>query len=285
LITGLLDPARRLALYQTYPFNIRPVSDDRPFFSYVLRLDRAREIYSLVREKWLFFVEAGLLVPVMLVQAALVAALLILFPTWLRMRTHPIEAGWAKGRVFTYFFCIALGFMGIEMAMIQRLILYLAHPVYAISAVLAFLLLFAGIGSMLTTWWGSSRTWLQVSVIGILSLLILAQAVFLPQILKYLYGIELPGRFGVAALLLAPMGVLMGMPFPLGMERLKQSGHQVPVAWAWAVNGSTSVVAAIFSVALALQMGLTGVFIMAAITYGIAGWMASRPWFLSERVD
>jgi hypothetical protein len=285
MITDLLDPSRRLELYQTYPFNIRPVSDDRPFFSYALRLDQMREIYSLVREKWLFFVEAGLLVPVMLVQAALVAALLILLPTWLRMRTYSVEAEWAKGRVFTYFFCIALGFMGVEMAMIQRLILYLAHPAYAISAVLSFILLFAGIGSILTTWWSSSRTRVQVFVMGTLALLILAQALFLPQVLNYLYGIQLPGRFGVAALLLAPMGLLMGMPFPLGMERLKQSGQQVPVAWAWAVNGSTSVVAAILSAALALQIGMTGVFIMAAMTYGIAGWMANRPWFLNERVD
>lgn len=277
IIGNLLEPTQRLELYRTYPFDVRPVTDDRPFFSYVLRLSRLGQAFPLVREKWLFFVEGGLLIPAMLVQATVAAVLLILFPTWFRVRAAGFEAEWAAGRVFIYFSCIALGFMGIEMAMIQRLILYLVHPVYAISTVLATLLLFAGIGSMLTTQWSITRISDHVRILGALSLLILIETLFLPWVMKNLLGIPLIARFALVTLFLAPLGLLMGMPFPLGMERLKRSGQEAALAWAWAINGSTSVVAAIFSVVLALYVGMTGVFIMAAIAYGIAAWTASRP--------
>ncbi|HLB01678.1 MAG TPA: SAM-dependent methyltransferase, partial [Nitrospiria bacterium] len=285
IIGNLLEPTQRLELYRTYPFDVRPVTDDRPFFSYVLRLSRLGQAFPLVREKWLFFIEGGLLIPVMLVQATVAAVLLILFPTWFRVRAAGFEAEWAAGRVFIYFSCIALGFMGIEMAMIQRLILYLVHPVYAISTVLATLLLFAGIGSMLTTQWSSTRISDHVRILGALSLLILIETLFLPWVMKNLLGIPLIARFALVMLFLAPLGLLMGMPFPLGMERLKRSGQEAALAWAWAINGSTSVVAAILSVVLALYVGMTGVFIMAAIAYGIAAWTASWPWLADTNVS
>jgi hypothetical protein len=283
IINRLLDPAARVELYRTYPFNIQPVVDDRPFFTYVLRLDRIKEIYFLVHEKWLFLVEGGLLLPVLLIQSILVAGLLILLPTWFRMRTTLVGTEWARNRVFLYFSCIALGFMGIEIAMIQRLILYLVNPVYAISAVLASVLLFAGLGSMLTTFWKAQARFIQVLILLGLCLLILTEASLIPWILNNYLGIPLSGRFAVAVLLLAPLSMLMGMPFPLGMERLKRSGQQTPLAWAWAINGSTSVVAAIFSAFLALYVGITGIFIMAAVSYGIAGWVARQPWFGTDR--
>lgn len=277
LITGLLDPDRRQEIYRNYPFQVTPVSDDRPFFFYVLKWDTLGEVYSFIREKWLFFVEAGLLVPILLVQAAVISAVLILLPTALKTRSSNAGTEWSRGGVFTYFSCIALGFMGIEMSMIQRLILYLSHPIYALSAVLAFLLLFAGLGSAATLRWHRIEG-AQVRVLVLLTILILLEMLLLPWVLKNLLGVPLSIRFLVAMFLISPLGLLMGMPFPLGMERLKRAGQEAAVAWAWAINGSTSVVAAIFSVFLALNIGMTSVFVLSAAAYAIAGWTARRPW-------
>ncbi len=283
LVQALLDEDAREALYRAYPFQIRPTTDDRPFFSYVLRWDRLAETYALVREKWMFLIEGGMLLPILLLQAAAVAALLILLPTWLRVRTGPSETPWNRGRVFIYFFCIALGFMWVEMAMIQRLILYLVHPVHAISIVLAALLLFAGIGSRTVAKTTRLGIEWKTPFIGVLCLLILAEGWLLPRLLEDTLSLAMGWRFVLAVAALAPLGLLMGMPFPLGIQRLKRSGREAPIAWALAINGSTSVVAVILSVLLTLSLGITGVLFLAAGAYGVAGWAAMGIWTAEDR--
>lgn len=273
LITQLLDPGLRARLYEAYPFEIRPVTDDRPFFGYAIKVSRLTEAYRLVHEKWLFFVEGGLLVPVMLVQAGLLAAVLILLPAALGTRRLPALS--PSARTLLYFLLIALAFMGVEIAMIHRLVLFLGHPVYAVSAVLAALLLFAGIGSRLTAS-GLVRSGRGNRLVLVaLGLLVVGSGLGLPAALSPAMGWSVAGRFVVALGLLAPLGLLMGMPFPLGIRALERTGHQALIPWAWAVNGSASVVAAILAVFIAMEVGLTGVFLGAGAAYLAAGWLVS----------
>ena len=273
-MTELLTPDRRSGLYRTYPFDIRPVSDDRPFFGYVLKLSTFKEAYHLVREKWLFFIEGGYLLPVMLLQALLLAAIFILIPTGLwRGRTENTTVPIQWSRILTYFMLIAVAFMGVEIAMIQRLILFLAHPVYAVSAVLGGLLFFAGVGSLLTNRWAIHSFPGQRTVLLVLSLVIIGEGVGLPRLLPHLMGLPIGSRFLLAVVFLAPPGILMGMPFPLGMGYLERSGQSAVIPWAWAVNGSTSVVAVILAAMVAMEIGFTAVFVGAASAYALAAWV------------
>lgn len=283
-MTELLTPDRRSELYRTYPFDIRPVSDDRPFFDYVLKLSTFKEAYHLVRGKWLFFIEGGYLLPVMLLQAILLAAIFILVPTGFGPdRTEITTVLINKSRILTYFMLIAVAFMGVEIAMIQRLILFLAHPVYTVSAVLGSLLFFAGVGSLLTNRWAIHSIPFYRTVLLVLSLAIIGEGVGLPRLLPHLMALPVGSRFLWAVVFLAPLGILMGMPFPLGMGYLERSGQKAVIPWAWAVNGSTSVVAAILTVMVAMEIGFTGVFVGAAFAYALAAWVLGPA--LPQRVE
>ena len=273
LFDQLLDPKRREDLYRDYPFNIEPVTDDRPFFGYVLKWGSLKEAYDLAQKKWLFLLNGGLLVPVMLIQAILLAAVLIIIPTGLGTKTAKTSSHSVRYTyIILYYILIALAFMGVEIAMIQRLILFLGHPVYAVSIVLGGLLLFAGLGSLLTSTDRFCR-WRVRWVLLILSLIVVVEGIGLPEILVSMMALPVGGRLLIAVILLAPLGILMGMPFPLGIIYLKESKLEDIIPWAWAANGSTSVVAAILAVMLAMQIGFTGVFLMAALAYIFAGWM------------
>jgi spermidine synthase len=276
LFDRLLDPDRRAVLYRDYPFNIEPVTDDRPFFGYVLKLGSLKEAYHLARKKWLFLINSGFLIPVMLLQAIFLAAVLIMVPTALvKKPVNILSKSKSNKYILLYYILIALSFMGVEIAMIQRLILFLGHPVFAVSVVLTGLLLFAGLGSLLT---GTDRLKsLRVHrVLMILSVTIVAEGIGLPYILSNMMALPIAGRFVIGAILLAPLGILMGMPFPLGIAYLKNSNQENMIPWVWAANGSTSVVAAIFTVMLAMEVGFTGVFLSAALAYLLAGWTWSK---------
>src|SRR3989304_1385831 len=142
----------------------------------------------------------------MLVQALLLAAIFILTPTGLWTGLPVRQAGRSgittglseKSRILTYFMLIAVAFMGVEIAMIQRLILFLAHPVYAVSAVLGALLFFAGVGSLLTNRWAVHSFPGQRPVLLVLSLVIIGEGVGLPRLLPHLMGLPIGSRFFLA---------------------------------------------------------------------------------------
>src|SRR5262249_41119033 len=162
-----------------------------------------------------------------------------------------------------YFLCIGLGFMLVEVPWMQRFVLYLGHPSYASTVVLASLLLGAGIGSSVAArlgrgavrWWG----WLLPGV------LLLTNAV-LSALFDATLGLALFPRVLVSAAVLVPTGFLMGFPFPLGMSSYPEE-HK---PWLWAMNGAASVLASVFAVALSIEVGFT-----LATTVGIASYLAA----------
>ena len=277
LFDRLLDPKRRADLYRDYPFDIQPVTDDRPFFGYVLKWGSLKEAYDLAQKKWLFLINSGLLVLVMLIQAIFFAVILILMPAGLG--TKPVKTSYNTINniyILLYYMLIAFSFMGVEIAMIQRLVLFLGHPVYAVSIVLGGLLLFAGLGSLLTHTDFLNRKRPVRPVLLILSLVVMVVGISISEILPYWMSLSMEGRLWITAVLLAPLGILMGMPFPLGITYLKNSKQEGIIPWVWAANGSVSVVAAIFTVMLAMEIGFTGVFLMAALAYLLAAWIWGR---------
>jgi hypothetical protein len=173
-------------------------------------------------------------------------------------------------RTLAYFGLLGLGYLLVEVPLVQRFILFLGHPAYALTTVLFALLLFSGVGSAL-----SARLPLRV-VLVLLVLLILAYPLLLPPLFAAALGLPLVGRIVVAVVVLAPAGLLMGVPFPAGLRRLEAA---VPrrIPWAWGVNGAASVVASVLAALLALSFGFNWVLFSGALCYAAAWLLPPAP--------
>jgi len=167
-----------------------------------------------------------------------------------------------------YFLGLGAGFMFLEISTIQRMVLYLGHPTYSLTVVLACFLLYAGLGSLLAGRFVAAPGRAMAVVVSLLCVAILALAFGLQPILEATLHYSLPARVGVVAVVLAPLNFLMGMPFPLGLERLKALSPRL-VPWAMGVNGGASVVASILCIVIAMEFGFRTVTLMALLAYGL----------------
>jgi hypothetical protein len=158
-----------------------------------------------------------------------------------------------------------------EIAFIQKFLLFLSHPLYAVAVVLCAFLVFAALGSRLAGLRqektdNNPRLRLAVLGIGSLSLLYLA---ILPGVFQALIHLSDPARIAISVALIAPLAVCMGIPFPTGMARLAAISPPA-IPWAWAFNGFASVVGAVLATLLAIHLGFAAVILLAVMIYGIA---------------
>ena len=168
-------------------------------------------------------------------------------------------------RVLAYFSCLGLAFLFVEIPVIQRFILILGNPTYAFTVVVLALLTFSGLGSTLI-----GAAWLPRRAAMIL---LVALTLLMPWAVRHLSDIvllwETPWRALAAVISLAPLAVLMGIPFPLGLAWLERDAPDL-VAWAWAVNGCASVIASVLAAILTLSYGITLVLWLGAGAYSLA---------------
>lgn len=241
--------------YENYLFEVSPVTDERPFFFQFFKFEKLEPTYKSMGKKWQPFVEGGYMIPIIFFQALVLSLIFILLPLR-RIGKYPQKKG-----ILVYFLCLGIGFMFIEITLIQKFILFLGHPVYAVSAVLFSLLLFAGLGSF-----SSERLKSPIKVIPALSLLILLYLLILPQIFYVFLGHEIIIRYLISLITIAPLGFLMGMPFPLGVRITKMINPEL-IPWAWAVNGCASVLGSILVIMIALSWGFSSVLVLASAVY------------------
>jgi hypothetical protein len=172
------------------------------------------------------------------------------------------------GATLGYFALLGLGYLCVEIPLLQRFILFLNHPAYAMATVLFALLLFSGLGSLLSP---RVPLWL---VLILLPLLVGAYALGLPVLFEASLDAPLGSRLALAVGALAPPGLLMGMPFPKGLALLKRRSPAL-IAWAWGVNGAVSVATSILAALLALSFGFSAVLVTGAVCYVGALLMAA----------
>jgi spermidine synthase len=244
------------AYMKKYPFDISPVTDDRPFFYYVFWLRLSKSLDKI----------AGNLVFFQLLEALFFSGLFILLPMY-ALRRREIKG--LKGKVW-FFLLIGLGYMLIEIPFIQKFVLYLGHPVYSLVLVLVVLLAGSGLGAWLFHAFLREKKWaIWAAVITIIIWSMLGLKL-MPWILAKALPAGLPATISLAALFTFILGVAMGVPFPAGINALgKDSGSLVP--WAWAINTSASVVSSILAVILAMSLGFTMVALAASAVYLLAG--------------
>ena len=259
---------RRADFVNRYKFAIAPATDDRPYFFHFFRWETLPEILALKNRGGLSLLEWGYPVVIAtLAQAVAFGFALAILPLWLFLRREP-GAGRGAGRVALYFTALGLAFMFLEIAFIQKFILFLSHPVYAVAVVLTAFLLFAGLGSRVAERFqaaGRSRrgvrgATLQIAVLALLYVLVL------PLAFQHLIGLADGVKIGLSVLLIAPLAFAMGMPFPLGLAGIAARTPTL-TPWAWALNGFASVVAAVLATVLAIHWGFTTVVIVAVVLY------------------
>lgn len=255
---GLMEAEDRARWLADYPFEVSPPTDDRPFFGHFFRWRQMPEVLAMAGHVWQPFGGAGYLVVLALLGIAVVAAVgLILLPLAGRKTTRRSQG---LPLPLTPFGFLGLAFMLVEIPLLQRFILFLGHPAYAMAGVLGALLLFSGLGSLLSAR-ASPRRALE-GVVGVVVLYGLGMSLLSGPLL----GLPFWARAAVTGLGLAPLGVAMGMPFPRLLGALQEQEPAL-VPWAWGVNGALSVVASVLAALMALSWGFRAVLLAGGVAY------------------
>lgn len=257
--------------YDSYPYDVRPVTDDGPFFWHFDRFGKVIRNFGIARggpnnvED-----ETGERVLLLLLGiATLFSAVFLLLPfiairrTWTKLPR--------KGRSALYFASLGLGFMFFEITLIQRLTLFLGYPTYSLTVTLASILIFTGVGALLSGRHKHRPRVIQ-ALFGVIVALTLFYQFALPPLTNGLLGLPLGVRVLIAFVVLAPLGICLGTFMPLGLGAVAELTEfpREYVAWGWAVNGFASVIGAVLTTILAMTFGFRVVLFLALLVYAVA---------------
>lgn len=249
-----------------------PVYDSSPYFFSFVRLTPFSQLtLALKSDVRGSLVALGFLATFFLASVVLLAfAILIPMTRWVGLPTAPDRS--LVGGI-AYFVAIGLGFMIVEIAMMQQLSLLLGHPTYSLAVVLAGLVFFSGLGSLASGRVSVSSGWIAPAVPIAAALALSAYAVTALPAAHALAAAGLPERGAAALALIAPCGLLMGMCFPLGLRTVRESGHDDALPWMWALNGAASVLASFAAVLLSMETTIAVSAAMGAVCYAVAGFL------------
>ncbi len=269
LTLELLSSSQRKELYKNYLFEIKPVTDNRPFFYNLYKSNKLKATYRALGNKWLPFLEGEFLIPLLLLQALLIAFLFILLPLLILPKTRIAGKG-AFLPVFFYFSLIGAAFMFVEITLIQKFILFLGHSLYSASTVIFSLLLSSGFGSFFSrNILGQDLQKKLKKVLLLAAALIILTLTFFPLFYKNFIGLSLVWRIILTFLFIFPLGFCLGFPFPTGI-RLLDSKEKRLIPWAWATNAFSSVINSVLALLVAFWGGYNSVLLLAASSYLIA---------------
>jgi len=268
-------------LTAAYPLDLSPPTDERPFFFNLLRLSRPWEILPYIGGST-GTISGNLLATLTLLVILLLSLVFGAAILFVPYRFSPPGAKRPRAAQLLYFALIGLGFMLVEIALLQRLSVYLGHPVYSLAVVLFSLILFTGVGSLAGERLPlNTPRRLTIYALALAALLLLI-AVILPRLTGATVGWALPGRVLISVLLLAPAGFGMGQAFPAGM-RLARRDHDDPTPWLWGVNGAAGVLAGVAGVMLNIAFGITTTFVVGAACYALLAVTARSMTAAAER--
>ncbi|HEX5365564.1 MAG TPA: hypothetical protein VFW63_02725 [Acidimicrobiales bacterium] len=259
------------AYVDAYPYDISPVDDDAPFFWHFAKYDDVLRHYGESVNVYDAEVAVGERVVVLLLALAAVLAAVFLLLPFVSMR-----GVWAalprKGTSALYFSALGLGFMFFEVTLIQRLVLFLGYPTYSLTVTLASLLVSTGVGALLSA---RLQRHPRVAVRVLAAAVVALGAAYLfalPALTDALLTAPLAARVATAFVVLAPLGVTLGMFMPLGLAAVAGlSDHPAEyVAWGWAVNGFASVIGSVLTTVLAMVAGFGAVLVLSVVVYLVA---------------
>ena len=272
VFNNLILSENREEFYENYTLDVTPPTDDKPFFFYTLKFKDTFNLFKLTSgqyESEIFLkTNLGLFILLGTFILTLILALIFLLGPLLFLKIRDLKTNrTTKLIILLYFAALGLGFILIEISMMQKFILFLGHPIYALGVILASLLVFSGIGSYTTD--GIKKENLKRSMgrnlIALIILVILYLFILQPIFTTFI-GNALISRIIISVLLLFPMGIIMGRFFPLGIRYIDDDYHQM-IPWAWSVNGTTSVVGSVVAILLAINLGFNLTILIGLASY------------------
>ena len=269
--TQLIQSNNPEAFTRSYDYNVTPVTDSAPFFFFTLKPSRLFHLSS-TESAMDWKVNLGVAVLLMLLVISIVAVLAFLvMPLALGERSTHRPTG-----ALLYFIAVGLGYILVEVSLIQRFVLFLGHPTYALTVVVFLMLLSSGFGSLISRRWCAEprRVWLPLC--SIIAALLLYTAV-LPAILDRLVGAPFFAKLLISGVLLVPIGFAMGVPFPTGLRALAGKQEQAySIEWAWAMNAASSVLGSVSAIVIAILFGLNATLACGAAAYLLALMLRGR---------
>ena len=264
----LFSPDKKAFLKQ-YPLRVDPNTDNCPFFfnflkpiHYFWKLPDMLTHFTYP----VFIFKAIFVIVSIMVFLAIVLPLIIF--KW-NSASHSDPALFRGGYLF-YFTCLGLGFMLVEIPLIQKFILFLGQPLYAIAVILSTLLISSGTGSLLAGKFSDQTTLKRLpAIIAILCILLIIYIYGLPVTFEAFLGKSGLARVVLSIVLICPLGLLMGMAFPLGIRLLEKDVAPM-IPWVWGVNGACSVMGSILAWGLSLNFGYNATLWTATVIYGCA---------------
>ncbi len=265
----LLTAADPVKFEHDYRYNIAPVSDNRPFFFYTVQ---PRDLLAYFHgtssgaADYKINVAVPLLFESLLVSIVSVVVILTLPPLVLGTRL-PRERDVLT--FLLYFLFIGAGYILIEVALIQKFVLFLGHPTYALTVVIFSLLLSSGLGSNFSRKIIGVHSGRLTAVLLSISILVCALALVISWIVVAGVGLPLSVKIAITIALIFPMGFAMGIPFPTGLARL-EAWHAPATRWAWSLNAAASVLGSVGALVCAIYLGLVQTLVIGGVLYGCA---------------
>lgn len=253
----LIESNDPYAFSRTYEFNIKPVDDNAPFFFFTIKLGDV--LRRAVVKGIDFKVNAGVAVLLMVFIISVIAVALFLIIPLVCAGARP------NPRPLFFFVAVGLGYILVEIAFIQRFVLFLGHPTYALTVVVFLMLLSSGLGSLVSRKWLTDAQRLRIPL-AVIAVALLVAIFALPATLSSLVQLPFFVKLVLSALMLAPLGFVMGMPFPTGLRALSRSGEDT-LEWAWALNAGASVMGSVMAMVVAIEWGLNVTLAAGAFCY------------------
>ncbi len=257
IFKSVIDNAGDEEFHRTTALDITPPTDDRPFFFHMLRLKDLFKGKHFKYQEQRFNLTGIMMLYILLGVSIAMCVIFIIVPLIVMRDRVPLPGKWGlAGLVF--FASLGFGYILVEIGQLQRLIIFLGHPMYSITVVLFSMLFASGLGAVASNrWLRNTRTRTPVFMAMAILLGLLVFTIYMqPPILKAFEASSLNVRIMMSLAFLMPLGFFMGLPFPMGMElAVARSKEHTP--WFWAINGATSVVASVLSVCISIALGFT----------------------------
>ncbi|MGO9139303.1 MAG: hypothetical protein ACLP9S_05000 [Syntrophales bacterium] len=261
----------RNQFYDTYPYYVRPATDDRPFFSHFFKIELLKEYIGSSNRALISFLDWGYIL--VWITVCVVSFLGIIFIIAPMPFIIPSSRGLAS--IIIYFGSLGLAYMFLEISILQQFIRYLYDPIFSASVVIGSFLVYSGIGSLIggnVSTVKSRHIFWSVLAIGLVGIIFITSDRWLHNVLA---GLPLWLRMISCSLLIAPLAIPMGIPFPSGLSALSTERGGF-VSWAWSINGFFSVIGSSVTVLIAISWGFKSIILIALVLYIVAALTFSR---------
>jgi len=257
--------------YEAYPFYVKPAIDDRPFFSHFFKMDMLKEYLSSSNRALIPFMDWGYIL--VLITGCILFLLGMIFILAPILFTLPSRKGLIS--VLVYFGSLGMAYMLLEISLLQQFIRYLYDPVFSASIVIGSFLMYSGIGSLIagkvSPLKSKSLIW-SVLIIGIAGVIFLIADRWLQHVIS---GFPMWLRMISCSVLIAPLAIPMGIPFPTGLSTFTAE-REVFIPWAWSINGFFSVIGSSAAVLIAIGCGFKSIIVIAVVLYILSAFMYAR---------